>query len=48
MEVDWVCKRAHLRALLGLHPDWSQQQLADAGGCSKSMESRVEKAVCPG
>ena len=37
MEGDWVCKRAHLRVLLQQHPDWSQQQLADAVGCSKSM-----------
>jgi len=36
-EVDWICKRSHLRSLLQLHPDWSQQQLADAVGCSKSM-----------
>ncbi len=43
MEVDWVCKRAHLRALLGLHPDWSQQQLADAVGCSKSMVCKWKK-----
>src|SRR5260370_18179396 len=43
MEVDWVCKRAHLRAVLQLHPDWSQQQLADAVGCSKSMVSQWKK-----
>jgi hypothetical protein len=43
MEVDWVCKRAHLRALLELHPDWSQQQLADAIGASKSMVSKWKK-----
>ncbi|SRR5581483_3259705 len=40
MEVDWVCKRAHLRALLQQHADWSLQQLADAVGCSKSTVSR--------
>jgi Homeodomain-like domain-containing protein len=43
MEVDWVCQRAHLRALLQLHPDWSQQQLADAVGCSKSMVAKWKK-----
>ncbi len=43
MEVDWVCKRAHLRALLGQHPEWSQQQLADAVGCSKSMVCKWKK-----
>ncbi len=43
MEVDWVCQRAHLRSLLKLHPDWSQQQLADAVGCSKSTVSRWKK-----
>jgi hypothetical protein len=43
MEVDWVCKRAHLRALLGLHPDWSQQQLADARGGSKSLVCKWKK-----
>jgi hypothetical protein len=43
MEVDWVCKRAHLRALLPLHPDWSQQQLADAVGCSKSMVNKWKR-----
>jgi transposase len=43
MEVDWVCKRAHLRAVLQLHPDWSQQQIADAVGSSKSTVSRWKK-----
>ncbi len=43
MEADWVCKRAHLRALLQLHPDWSRQQLADAVGCSKSMVNTWKK-----
>jgi hypothetical protein len=43
MEVDWVCKRAHLRALLKLHPDWSRQQLADAVGCSKSLVNTWKK-----
>jgi transposase InsO family protein len=43
MEVDWVCQRAHLRALLKLHPDWSRQQLADAVGCSKSMVNTWKK-----
>ncbi|HLZ59747.1 MAG TPA: helix-turn-helix domain-containing protein [Ktedonosporobacter sp.] len=37
MEVDRGGPRAHLRSLLKEHPDWSQQQLADAVGCSKSM-----------
>ncbi|HLZ58682.1 MAG TPA: helix-turn-helix domain-containing protein [Ktedonosporobacter sp.] len=37
MEVDFVCRRAHLRQLLKEHLDWSEQQLADAVGCSKSM-----------
>ena len=45
MEVDWVCKRAHLRALLHQHPNWSCQQLADAVGCSKSMVSRWKKRL---
>jgi len=40
MEIDWVCKRAHLRALLDQHPGWSRQQLADAVGCSKSMVNK--------
>jgi hypothetical protein len=43
MEVDWVCKRAHLRALLQLHPDWSKPQLADAVGCSKSLVTTWKK-----
>jgi transposase InsO family protein len=43
MESQWVCQRAHLRALLHLHPDWSQQQLADAVGCSKSMVNKWKK-----
>jgi IS30 family transposase len=43
MEIDWVCKRAHLRALLQQHADWSLQQLADAVGCSKSTVSRWKK-----
>jgi len=43
MESQWVCQRAHLRALLSLHPDWSQQQLADAVGCSKSMVNTWKK-----
>ena len=42
-EVDWVCKRAHLRYLLHHHPDWSEQQLADAVGYSKSSVSRWKK-----
>jgi hypothetical protein len=45
MEVDWVCKRVHLRALLQLHPDWSCQQLAAAVGCSKSTVSRWKKRL---
>jgi DNA-binding transcriptional regulator YiaG len=43
MEVDWLCQRAHLRHLLKEHPDWSQQQLADAVGCSKSMVSQWKR-----
>lgn len=43
MEQQWVCQRAHLRALLHLYPDWSQQQLADAVGCSKSMVNTWKK-----
>jgi hypothetical protein len=43
MEVDWVGKRAHLRHLLKEHPDWSQQQLADAVGCSKSTVSKWKR-----
>ncbi len=43
MESQWVCQHAHLRALLQLHPDWSQQQLADAVGCSKSMVNTWKK-----
>jgi transposase len=39
-EVDRICKRSHLRSLLELHPDWSEQQVADAVGCSKSTVSR--------
>jgi transposase len=42
-EVDWVCKRAHLRALLQQHADWSKPQLADAVGCSKSMVNTWKK-----
>jgi len=45
MEVDWVCKRAHLRTLLHQHPDWSVQQLADAVGCSKSMVCKWKKRL---
>lgn len=44
-EVDWICKRAHLRHLLELHPDWSEQQLADAVGYSKSSVSRWKKRL---
>src|SRR5438105_6398148 len=43
MEVDWGGPRAHLRALLGQHPEWSPQQLADAVGCSKSMVCKWKK-----
>ena len=43
MESKSLCQRAHLRALLHLHPDWSQQQLADAVGCSKSMVNTWKK-----
>jgi len=43
VEVDWVCKRAHLRALLTQHPDWSRKPLADAVGCSKSMVNTWKK-----
>jgi transposase InsO family protein len=42
-EVDWICKRSHLRALLEQHPDWSERQLADAVGCSRSTVSRWKK-----
>lgn len=45
MEVDWVCKRAHLRTLLHQHPGWSVQQLADAVGCSKSMVCKWKKRL---
>jgi hypothetical protein len=44
-EVDWVCKRAHLRHLLQFHPDWLEQQLADAVGYSKSSVSRWKKRL---
>ncbi len=40
MENDWVSKRAHLRALLHLHPDWSVRQLIDAVGYAKSTVSQ--------
>lgn len=41
MEIEWVCQRAHVRALLlQHHADWSTQQYAEAVGCSKSMVSR--------
>ena len=43
MEVDWGGPRAHLRALLVQHPEWSPQQLADAVGCSKSMVCKWKK-----
>lgn len=43
MEARWVGQRAHLRHLLGLHPDWSLQQLADAVGCSTSMVSKWKR-----
>lgn len=43
MEVTWVCQRAHLRHLLKEHPDWSQQQVADAVGCSKSMVGKWKR-----
>jgi hypothetical protein len=43
MEMDWVGKRAHLRALLKLHPDWSRKPLADAVGCSKSLVTTWKK-----
>lgn len=42
-EVDWICKRSHLRALLEQHPDWSERQLADAVGCSRSTVTRWKK-----
>ncbi len=45
MEVDWVCKRAHLRALLTQHPDWSRKPLADAVGCSTSMVNTWKKRL---
>ncbi len=43
MEALWVGQRAHLLHLLGLHPDWTLQQLADAVGCSKSMVSKWKR-----
>ena len=45
MERDWVRKRAHLRALLRQHPDWSVSQLADAVGFSKSTVSRWKRRL---
>jgi len=42
-EVDWMCRRSHLRALLQQHPDWSERQLADAVGCSKSMVNKWKR-----
>jgi hypothetical protein len=44
-EVEWVGKRAHLRHLLHQHPDWSEQQLADAVGFSKSSVSRWKRRL---
>jgi Transposase, Mutator family/Homeodomain-like domain len=48
MEVDWVCKRAHLRSLLQQHADWSLQQLADAVGRSKSTVRRWKRRFAEG
>ena len=45
MERDWVSKRAHLRALLRQHPDWSVSQLADAVGCARRTVSRWKRRL---
>ena len=45
MESDWVSKRAHLRALLRQHPDWSVSQFADAVGFARSTVSRWKRRL---
>ena len=37
MEAQWVAKRATLRHLASLHPEWTRPQLAAAVGCSVSF-----------
>jgi hypothetical protein len=37
MEVDWIADRATLRSLAREHPEWTQQDLAEAVGRSLYM-----------
>lgn len=43
MEVDWIADRATLRNLAREHPEWTQQDLAEAVGRSLSW---VKKWLC--
>ena len=48
MEVDWIADRATLRSLAREHPEWTQQDLAEAVGRSFSWGKPVAEAIARG
>lgn len=47
LEADLIVKRAALRWLAERHPSWTQQELADILGMSRSWVSRVASPTPP-
>jgi len=45
MEVDWIADRATLRSLAREHPEWTQQDLAEAVGRSLSWVKKWLKRL---
>jgi hypothetical protein len=41
MEVEWIADRATLHSLAREHPEWTQQDLADALGRSLPLDQKV-------
>ena len=48
MEVEWIADRATLRSLAREHPEWTQQDLADAVGRSLPLGQEVAEAPARG
>jgi hypothetical protein len=48
MEVDWIADRATLRSLAREHPEWTQQDLAEAVGRSLPLGQKVAEATARG
>ena len=48
MEVEWIADRATLRSLAREHPEWTQQDLAEAVGRALPLGQEVAEAIAGG